>query len=114
MGVPPGSRNKRTSRPKLRKRAARRGIWVVLPPPSVPSRVMKSPSMHPVLPDLKRTQRADRSGGGMGIRSGGWHRRGGRKNSDGRGRGVGVVREPAGEIMHEGGTLQLGEDAATM
>src|ERR1035441_7583686 len=45
MGVPPGSRKVRTLWPRWRKRCASAAICVVLPPPSVPSKVMKRPFM---------------------------------------------------------------------
>src|SRR5271157_3642078 len=43
MGVPPGSAVSSTVRPRARRRVARRCIWVVLPEPSMPSKVMKRP-----------------------------------------------------------------------
>src|ERR1035441_5888855 len=43
MGGPPGSTVSITVRPIPRKRPARRCIWVVLPDPSMPSNVMKTP-----------------------------------------------------------------------
>src|SRR5436190_5507438 len=45
MGVPPGSRSKRTSRPVPWMRSARSLICVDLPAPSVPSNVMKRPAI---------------------------------------------------------------------
>ena len=42
-GVPPGSRVSVTTRPWARKAAARLSMWVDLPAPSMPSKLMKSP-----------------------------------------------------------------------
>src|SRR5436190_17832580 len=43
IGGPPGSTVSMTVRPMPRRRAASRRIWVVLPEPSMPSKVMKRP-----------------------------------------------------------------------
>src|SRR5579859_2919227 len=43
MSVPPGSADSTTVRPSLRRRLAKRRIWVVLPHPSIPSKVMNMP-----------------------------------------------------------------------
>ena len=43
MGVPPGSAVSTTVRPQPRRRAAKRRNWVVLPDPSMPSKVINDP-----------------------------------------------------------------------
>src|SRR5215472_4883017 len=49
MGVPPGSRTRRTFRPKERSRCSSNKICVDFPLPSMPSKVIKSPFMSQFL-----------------------------------------------------------------
>src|ERR1039458_5458638 len=50
MGGPPGSTVSITTRPRERSRSANRCIWVVLPDPSMPSKVIKIPRGFTVNP----------------------------------------------------------------
>src|SRR6185369_3502986 len=47
MGVPPGSRSTRTARPMDFSRSASKAIWVDLPLPSLPSKVINRPFIEP-------------------------------------------------------------------
>src|SRR5262245_47370921 len=55
MGVPPGSRNTRTTRPAARNRSANNVMCVDLPLPSVPSNVMNRPFISPDAAGTKST-----------------------------------------------------------
>src|SRR5262245_2039089 len=77
MGGPPGSTVSSTVRPSARRRSARRCICVVLPEPSMPSKVRKRPGVTGKLYCRGRRARSLRVGRNAEARRNGGKRGGG-------------------------------------